>query len=81
MGIGRSTETSRELAEERVVRTFLERAASVILESRTLDGPRFEAVLALAKEVGLTREQLSCELRFLELRVVAVSPPVAQEAH
>ena len=54
---------------------FLERAASVILESRTLDGPRFDAVLALAKEVGLTREQLSCELRFLELRGVIASAP------
>ena len=75
MGTGRSTETSRELAEERVVRTFLERAASVILESRTLDGQRFDAVLALAKEVGLTREQLSCELRFLELRGVITSAP------
>ncbi len=75
MGTGRSTETSRELAEERVVRTFLERAAPVILESRTLDGERFDAVLALAKDVGLTREQLSCELRFLELRGVITSAP------
>jgi hypothetical protein len=78
MGTGRSTETSRELAEERVVRTFLERAASLILESRTLDGERFEAVVALAQEVGLTREQLSCELRFLELRGVITSAPWAR---
>jgi ribosomal protein S27E len=75
MGTGRSTETNRALAEERVVRTFLERAAPVILESRTLDGERFDAVLALAKDVGLTREQLSCELRFLELRGVITSTP------
>ena len=72
---GRSAETSRELADERTVRTFLERAAPIILESRTLEGERFEAVLALAEEIGLTREQLSCELRFLELRGVITSAP------
>ena len=72
---GRSAETSRELADERAVRTFLERAAPIILETRTLDGERFEAVLALAEEIGLTREQLSCELRFLELRGVISSAP------
>jgi len=75
MGTGRSTDTGREFADERIVRTFLERAASVILESRTLDNARFDAVLALAQEVGLTREQLSCELRFLELRGVITSAP------
>jgi len=75
MGTGRAVETSREWAEERIVRTFLERAAAVILESRTLDGARFDTVLALAEEVGLTREQLACELRFLELRGVITSVP------
>ncbi len=74
---GRSAETSRELADERAVRTFLERAAPIILETRTLEGERFEAVLALAEEIGLTREQLSCELRFLELRGVISSAPGA----
>ncbi|MCU0962076.1 MAG: hypothetical protein MUF48_18435 [Pirellulaceae bacterium] len=68
-------EPNREVAEERVVRTFLERAASVILESRTLDGSRFDAVVALADEVGLSRQQLSCELRFLQLRGVITSFP------
>ncbi|MHB8970268.1 MAG: hypothetical protein ACYC3X_13565 [Pirellulaceae bacterium] len=75
MVTGRSAETNRELADERTVRTFLERAAPIILESRTLEGERFEAVLTLADAIGLTREQLSCELRFLELRGVISSAP------
>lgn len=75
MATTRSSGTDRELADERTVRMFLERAAPVILESRSLDGPRFETVLALSDEMGLTREQLSCELRFLELRGVISSVP------
>ncbi|MHB8861332.1 MAG: hypothetical protein ACYC6N_02930 [Pirellulaceae bacterium] len=75
MVTGRSAETSGELADERAVRTFLERAAPIILESRALEGERFEAVMRLAEECGLTREQLSCELRFLELRGVISSAP------
>ncbi len=73
-----STEDDRSVTAERAVRTFLEHAAPIILESRTLDGERFVAVCAMADELGLTRDQLACELRLLEQRGVIASAPWEQ---
>jgi hypothetical protein len=74
MATGRPTGKNHE-ADERAVRSFLEKAAPIILESRVLDGKRFEAVCALADQLGLTRDQLACELRLLEQRGVIASAP------
>lgn len=68
----------RDPADERAVRAFLERAAPIILEARELEGDRFRSVCAVADELGLTRDQLACELRLLEQRGVISSAPWAQ---
>ncbi len=78
MASDKSTENGHAGADERAVRRFLENAAPVILESRVLDGERFEAVIKLADELGLNRDQLACELRLLEQRGVITSAPWEQ---
>ncbi len=60
------------------MRRFLENAAPIILESRVLHGERFDAVVQLADELGLNRDQLACELRLLEQRGVITSAPWEQ---
>ncbi len=69
------SENDRQLADERNVRLFLERAAPIILESQVLDSPRFESVCELADRLGLSRDQLACELRLLQQRGVITSAP------
>ena len=72
---GDSTANSPQGAEERVIRAFLERAGPIILESRILEGERFDVVVSMADKMGLSRQQLACELRLLEQRGVIVSAP------
>ncbi len=73
-----SSEDDLNVANERAVRAFLEHAAPIILESRVLEGDRFEAVCTMADQLGLTRDQLACELRLLEQRGVIASAPWEQ---
>ncbi len=75
MTTDKSLENCRIEADERAVRRFLENAAPIILESRVLEDERFEAVVELADEQGLSRDQLACELRLLEQRGVITSAP------
>jgi hypothetical protein len=75
MATEHSADDNREGADERAVRSFLENAAPIILESRTLDDSRFEAVQALALEFGLSDEQLACELQLLQQRGVISDAP------
>jgi hypothetical protein len=69
------TRNRRDDSGEQLVRAFLEQAAPVILESRTLDGARLDEVLALADQIGLSRDQVASELRWLEQRGVIRAAP------
>ena len=75
MATARPAHNRNDSSDEQRVRAFLEQAAAVILESRTLSDARLDDVLALADHIGLTREQVSCELRLLEQRGVIHSAP------
>lgn len=78
MSSGSSLKRDAGMADERTVRSFLEQAAPIILESQVLDGERFDSVCRLADDFGLTRDQLACELRLLEQRGVITSAPWEQ---
>ncbi|MBM4090273.1 MAG: hypothetical protein FJ276_12750, partial [Planctomycetes bacterium] len=75
MATGKSAAENGNGADERAVRTFLERAAPIILASRALDEAQCDAVIAVADKLGLSRQQLLCELRLLEQRGVITSAP------
>ncbi|MGM0489691.1 MAG: hypothetical protein ACQESR_23405 [Planctomycetota bacterium] len=75
MATENSAQHDSTMADERTVRSFLERAAPIILESEELDGPRFQTIRALADDYGLTPDQLACELRLLQQRGVISSAP------
>ncbi|MFW6169668.1 MAG: hypothetical protein ACODAD_04195 [Planctomycetota bacterium] len=75
MATENSTQHDSTMADERTVRSFLERAAPIILGSEELDGDRFQTIRALADQYGLTSDQLACELRLLQQRGVISSAP------
>jgi hypothetical protein len=68
MAIGEPFDANLEYSEDRAVHRFLEQAAPIILESSTLAGNNLEAVVALARRLGLSHQQLRDQLWALEQR-------------
>ncbi len=70
-----SRSPSGDEADARRIQRFLEAAAPLILESRSLDGARFDSVVELAERMGVGSAELRRELRWLARRGVILSAP------